>query len=262
MDNSIFLPTNENEVSAYLKQIRKYKVMTPKREREISKIMTSNNLTENVKEKIKNEVIHGNLRFVITICKEYQNQGVDFIDLISEGNYGLLKAFDNFEWERNIRFISYSKWWIKQAVLETLNKNSRTIRLPVNIIHEYYKVKKKINDMGFGEPILQLPKSICLDSAVNDDGHSLSDVIHDDNANEFSELDSKKVLIKKTMSILNKLDERERYIIKKYFGIGCEQENLEDIGDYLNLTKERVRQIKEKSIRKLRNETIELFELI
>jgi len=261
MEKTIFLPTNDNEVSVYLKEIRRYKVMTPKREKEISKIMLSNNITESMREQIKDEVIHGNLRFVITICKDYQNQGVDFIDLISEGNYGLLRAFDNFEWGREIRFISYSKWWIKQAVLETLNKNSRTIRLPVNIIHEYYKVKKKMSELGQSEQIGSLPKSVCIDSAINDDGYSLSDVMYDEDS-EFSDLDSKGVLIDKALSILERLDDREQYIIKKYFGIGCDSENLEDIGEYLNLTKERVRQIKEKSIRKLRNETFELFELI
>lgn len=254
---------NQGEISQYLKEVRKLKVMTPKREKEIAKMMLSNDLTDSEKESIKNEIILGNLRFVISVCKEYQNQGIDLADLISEGNYGLMKAFENFNWSKNIRFISYGRWWIKQAVLETLNKNSRTIRLPVNVIQEYYKIKKKLDGLNeaMSDKFENLPKSVGLETQINEDGSTMIDVIAgvDDN---FSDVDSKKKLNNKLHDILSILDDREKLIIERYFGIGCEAENLETIGFEIGLTKERVRQIKEKAIRKLRNETLELFDFI
>ena len=97
----------------------------------------------NKKKKIEEELMVGNLRFVISVAKEYQNQGVDFPDLIAEGNYGLIKAITNFDWSKGYRFISYAVWWIKQSILQCLNEHARTIRLPANIVQELYREKKR-----------------------------------------------------------------------------------------------------------------------
>ena len=124
------IPINQEEIQLYLKDIRKIKVMTPERERELSKLITSGTLTENEIKAINKELLEGNLRFVITVAKQYQNQGLDFPDLIAEGNLGLMKAINNFDWSKNLRFISYAVWWVKQSILQSLNDNARTIRLP------------------------------------------------------------------------------------------------------------------------------------
>ena len=117
------IPINQEEIQLYLKDIRKIKVMTPERERELSKLITSGTLTENEVKQINKELLEGNLRFVITVAKQYQNQGLDFPDLIAEGNLGLMKAINNFDWSKNLRFISYAVWWIRQSILQCLNEN-------------------------------------------------------------------------------------------------------------------------------------------
>jgi RNA polymerase primary sigma factor len=135
------IPINQEEISVYLKDIRKLTVMTVEREKELAKRMLSGELSKFEKEEIKKEILEGNLRFVITVSKQYQNQGLDLPDLIAEGNYGLLKAIENFDWSKNLRFISYAVWWIRQSILQSLNENSRTIRFPVNVVQELYKAK-------------------------------------------------------------------------------------------------------------------------
>jgi RNA polymerase primary sigma factor len=106
------IPINQEEISTYLRDIRKLKVMTPERERELSERMLSDNITQDEKLQIQKEILEGNLRFVITVSKQYQNQGLDMQDLIAEGNYGLLKAIENFDWSKKLRFISYAVWWV------------------------------------------------------------------------------------------------------------------------------------------------------
>jgi RNA polymerase primary sigma factor len=103
--------------------------------------MSSASITKSEKEKIEQEIIEGNLRFVITVAKQYQNQGLELCDLIAEGNFGLIKAIKNFDWSKNLRFISYAVWWVRQSILQSLNENARTIRLPVNIVQEVQKEK-------------------------------------------------------------------------------------------------------------------------
>ena len=105
---------NQEEISSYLKDIRKLKVMTAERERELSSLILDGECTEKQKQQIYTELLEGNLRFVITVAKQYQNQGLDLSDLIAEGNLGLMKAIQNFDWSKKLRFISYAVWWVKQ----------------------------------------------------------------------------------------------------------------------------------------------------
>ena len=172
-------PLNQDEIQIYLKDIRKLKVMTPERERELAEIINSGNLTDSDRDKINKELLEGNLRFVITVAKQYQNQGLDLSDLIAEGNLGLMKAIKNFDWNKDLRFISYAVWWVKQSILQSLNDNSRTIRLPVNVIQDLHKAKKEVEQNGgkLDDKFTSLPSIINLDMNINEDGDTLVDII-------------------------------------------------------------------------------------
>jgi len=258
-------PINQEEISIYLKDVRRLKVMTPERERELADRMLSGFLTKSEIDEIKKELLEGNLRFVITVAKQYQNQGLDLPDLIAEGNYGLLKAIENFDWSKKLRFISYGVWWIRQSILQSLNENARTIRLPVNVVQELHKAKKELdaNGIELPEKFHNLPTTIDLDSPVNEEGDTLLDMLTNPDADNPEKIFSTEGKLKdKLMGIMDVLDERERVIIEDYYGLSGSTRTLEDIGNDFNLTKERVRQIKEKAIRKLRNETSDLFDYL
>ena len=257
------IPINQEEINSYLKDIRKIKVMTPDRERELAEKMLSGNLSLSEKEEIQKELVEGNLRFVITVSKQYQNQGLDLPDLIAEGNYGLLKAIENFDWSKKLRFISYAVWWVRQSILQSLNENARTIRLPVNVVQELHKAKKDLELSGVELPdkFTNLPQVINLENPLNEDGDTLMDMLSNPNA-ELADagLSTEQTLKDKLLGMLDVLDEREKVIIQDYFGLSGSTRTLEDIGNDFDLTKERVRQIKEKALRKLRNETSSLFD--
>ena len=259
------IPINQDEIQVYLKDIRKIKVMTPERERELAERMKSDTLTKREKDAIHKEILEGNLRFVITVAKQYQNQGLDFPDLIAEGNLGLMKAIQNFDWTKKLRFISYAVWWVKQSILQSLNENARTIRLPVNVVQELHRAKKEV-DKGISElddRLATLPTTINLEQTINEDGDTLLDMIINQNASMPDEgLNTEEMLKEKLLSILSILDERERIIVEDYFGLTGTPRTLEDIGNDFSLTKERVRQIKQKALRKLRNECSTLFDYL
>lgn len=262
-ENKSSNPINQDEIQLYLKDIRKLKVMTPEREKTLSKQIIDKNCTEKEKEQIYKELLEGNLRFVITVAKQYQNQGVDLSDLIAEGNYGLLKAIKHFDWEKNNRFISYAVWWVKQSILQSLNDNSRTIRLPVNVVQDMYKEKKENQKTNkeLSDKFATLPKIIDLDMHINEDGDTLIDIIKNENIEAPDAMFSTKDELKQKMiNIMSVLEDREKIIIEDYYGITGTPRTLEDIGTDFGLTKERVRQIKEKALRKLRNECSDLFE--
>jgi len=257
------IPINQEEINLYLKDIRKIKVMTPERERQLALLMNGNEISDTRRKEIQKELLEGNLRFVITVAKQYQNQGLDFPDLIAEGNLGLMKAINNFDWSKNLRFISYAVWWVKQSILQSLNDNARTIRLPVNVVQDLHRAKKAIESNGgkLEDKFQNLPSMIDLDMNINEDGDTLVDIIVNNNADMPDEsFNSGDMLKIKLLSLLHILDEREKLIIEDYFGLSGTPRTLEDIGGDFNLTKERVRQIKEKALRKLRNESSVLFD--
>ena len=257
------IPINQEEIQLYLKDIRKIKVMTVERERELSKLIVSGTLTKQEIDEINKELLEGNLRFVITVAKQYQNQGLVFPDLIAEGNLGLMKAINNFDWTKNLRFISYAVWWVKQSILQSLNDNARTIRLPVNVVQDLHRAKKEIESNGgkLDDKFQNLPSMIDLDMNINEDGDTLIDIIKNEGADMPDEVfNSKDQLKAKLITLLNVLDEREKVIVEDYFGLTGTPRTLEDIGGDFNLTKERVRQIKEKALRKLRNDSSVLYE--
>ena len=264
-EKNLSIPINQEEIQLYLKDIRKIKVMTPEREKELSNMMKTGDLSETQKERVYKELLEGNLRFVITVAKQYQNQGLDFPDLVAEGNLGLMKAIKNFDWGKDLRFISYAVWWVKQSILQSLNDNARTIRLPVNVVQDLHKAKKEVEVNGgkLDDKFQNLPSMIDLDMNINEEGDTLVDIIKNDDAEMPDEVfNSKDILKQKLIEILDILDDRERVIIGDYFGLTGTPRTLEDIGSDFDLTKERVRQIKEKALRKLRNESSVLFDYL
>jgi RNA polymerase primary sigma factor len=257
------IPINQDEIQLYLKDIRKIKVMTPEREKELANLISSGLLNDKQKEEINKELLEGNLRFVITVAKQYQNQGLDFPDLIAEGNLGLMKAIQSFDWSKNLRFISYAVWWVKQSILQSLNDNARTIRLPVNVVQDLQRAKKLIESNGgkLDDKFQNLPSIVDLDMNINEEGDTLVDIIKNDQADMPDEVfNSKDELKNKLLSLLDVLDDREKVIIEDYYGLTGSPRTLEEIGGDFSLTKERVRQIKEKALRKLRNDSSILFD--
>jgi RNA polymerase primary sigma factor len=256
---------DQSEINLYLYDVRKYPALTREEEfKLIDKIKTGC-------QKSKDLLIYSNLRFVISMAKQYQNQGLSLSDLISEGNYGLIKAAERYNYDQtNVRFLSYAVWWVKQSMLQSLHENSRAIRLPVNIINEMNKLRKETpkeysaDENETPTSILGLPTITYLDAPFDDEGNSMYDVIEDVNSKRpdliFS--DDHDSLINRLKIVLSNLTDSEQYVVTKYFGLDGEPLTLQDISEELNLTKERVRQIKEKAIKKLRFYSKELFELL
>ena len=262
-DEKSVSPINQEEIQYYLKELRRIKVMTPERERELSARIQTEELTDKQKKEIHQELLEGNLRFVITVAKQYQNQGMDLGDLIAEGNIGLMKAIQNFDWSKNLRFISYAVWWVRQSILQSLNEHSRTIRIPVNVVQDLYKEKKRVEKTGdsMDDRFLFLPSIVNLETQINEDGDTLIDLIENkDSLRPDHSFHNNSQLKDGLLSILNVLDDREKSIILDYYGFSGTPRTLEDIGNEFSLTKERVRQIKEKALRKLRNESSNLFD--
>jgi|TARA_B100000287_G_scaffold429110_1_gene481783 RNA polymerase primary sigma factor len=261
--NNTFI--NQAEISHYLKDVRKVKVLTPEREKYLAKKMKSQTLRDSEIEKIHKELLEGNLRFVISVAKEYQNQGIPLSDLIAEGNLGLLKAIKNFDWDKGFRFISYAVWWVKQSILQSLNEHARTIRYPVNVIQALQKEKKKAEKeiSEFNSKLALLPTTINYDKPINEEGDTLIDILKNDNADDPEDVFADEVNLKTELgALMDILDDRERGIIQDYYGLTGTPMTLQEIGDELSLTKERVRQIKEKALRKLRNDSYQLLEYL
>ena len=266
--NKRFIETSEDSISNYLKEVRKIDLITPQDEVDLAK------KTLNGDDIALHKLVNSNLRFVISVAKEYQGQGVPLVDLISEGNYGLVKAAKKFDHTKGFRFISYAVWWVKQSILQSLCEHSRTVRLPVNIVNQLSKIKKEMSkfeqdnqrqptqiDMDLS--VLNHPTCGSLNEKINEDGDEVLDLVED---KTFEKPDSniltEEVLKKELNKTLSILSERENRIINMYFGVDGIPLTLEQIGQEFGLTKERIRQIKEKSLRKLKNNCDNLFEFV
>lgn len=217
-----------------------------------------------------------NLRFVVSVAKQYQNQGLSLPDLINEGNLGLIKAAEKFDETRGFKFISYAVWWIRQSILQALAEQSRIVRLPLNQVGALNKINKaqsrfeqENERMPSSEELAELvdiPREKITDTMrvsgrhvsvdapfVEGEDNSLLDVlVNDDSPNADRGLVNES-LNTEIERALQTLAPREREIVKSFFGIGCQEMTLEEIGERFGLTRERVRQIKEKAIRKLKN---------
>jgi len=267
MKKSIIVSTEE--IQQYIKDIRKIPVISHERQEEIFTQLKNPQINKTDRSRLFDELVVGNLRFVISVAKMYQNQGMDIMDLISEGNIGLIKAAEKFNPTSGLKFISYAVWWVKQSIMASLNENARTIRIPSNLVQEAQKQKKKeqvleedtflISD-DTNIPSSNLPYCVGLFSEINEDGDTLIDVIPNKNAESPEQyVNSTEEIKKKVELMLAILDERERTIIIKYFGLTGTESNLEDLGEEFGCTKERIRQLKDKAIKKLRNESFGLL---
>lgn len=223
-----------------------------------------------------------NLRFVVSVAKQYQNQGLSLPDLINEGNLGLIRAAQKFDETRGFKFISYAVWWIRQSILQALAEQSRIVRLPLNQVGSLNKITKELSKFEqenerrpSAEELaerLDMPvdkvsdtmkvsgRHISVDAPfVEGEDNSLLDVLPNDDSPMADASLNRESLSKEVDRALKQLYDREREILKMFFGIGCQEMTLEEIGAKFDLTRERVRQIKEKAIRRLKGEKSKLL---
>lgn len=266
------ISTRESQsLDRYLQEIGKVSLITPEEEVELAKQIQAGNQIALEK------LTKANLRFVVSVAKQYQNQGLSLGDLINEGNLGLIKAAKRFDETRGFKFISYAVWWIRQSILQALAEQSRIVRLPLNRVGALNKIGKELSkleqeyermpsaaelaeslEMTVSEVSDTLKISgrhLSVDApfAQGEDNRLLDVLENEETPNPDTELmgESLKVEIERALS---KLTKREAEVIRLYFGIGREHSlTLEEIGERFDLTRERVRQIKEKALRKLRH---------
>lgn len=264
--------TNRESASLdkYLQEIGKEELITVEEEVELAQRIKKGD------QAALEKLTRANLRFVVSVAKQYQNQGLSLPDLINEGNLGLIKAAEKFDETRGFKFISYAVWWIRQSILQALAEQSRIVRLPLNQVGSLNKINKafsKFEQEHERKPSpeelaesLELPADKVADTLrvsgrhvsvdapfVDGEDNSLLDVlVNNDSPNADKSLINES-LAKEIFRALATLTERESDIIKLFFGIGCQEMTLEEIGERFGLTRERVRQIKEKAIRRLRH---------
>jgi RNA polymerase primary sigma factor len=264
--------TNRESASLdkYLQEIGKEELITVEEEVELAqRIKKGDRLA-------LEKLTRANLRFVVSVAKQYQNQGLSLPDLITEGNLGLIKAAEKFDETRGFKFISYAVWWIRQSILQALAEQSRIVRLPLNQVGSLNKINKAFNkfEQEFERTptpeeladALELPKEKVSDTLkvsgrhvsvdapfVEGEDNSLLDVLINNDSPNADKTLIKESLAREIERALATLTERERDIIRLFFGIGCQEMTLEEIGEKFGLTRERVRQIKEKAIRRLRH---------
>ncbi len=255
----------------YLQEIGKVDLLTPEEEVDLAKRIKQGD------QEALEKLTKANLRFVVSVAKQYQNQGLSLSDLINEGNLGLIKAAQRFDETRGFKFISYAVWWIRQSILQALAEQSRIVRLPLNKVGSLNKINKAFSALEQEyerEPsadelaeVLEIAteevettlgvaaRHVSVDAPfVEGEDNSLLDVLENGNTPKTdNQLDYRESLRREIERSLSTLTDRQRDVVKLYFGINVEHSmSLEDIGEQFGLTRERVRQIKDKAINKLR----------
>ena len=267
------IPNRESaSLDKYLQEIGREDLITVEEEVELAQAIKKGD------RKALEKLTRANLRFVVSVAKQYQNQGLSLPDLINEGNLGLIKAAEKFDETRGFKFISYAVWWIRQSILQALAEQSRIVRLPLNQVGSLNKISKAFqkfeqeNERRPSAEELAIELDISVDKVtdslkvsgrhismdapfVEGEDNSLLDVLVNDDAPIADRTLINESLQKEIDRALATLTERESDIIKMFFGIGCQEMTLEEIGDKFQLTRERVRQIKEKAIRRLRQDS-------
>ena len=254
----------------YLKDINRIPLLTREEEAQTAQAVAQGNSAARAK------LINSNLRFVVTIAKGYQGRGMPLADLINEGNIGLINAADRFDAGRGYHFISYAIWWIRQSILQALAEQSRIVRLPLNQVGSLNKINKafskfeqeneRIPSTEELADVLEIAKEKIADTLrvsgrhvsvdapfIEGEDNSLLDVLVNNDSPVADRALINESLVREIERALATLTERERDIIKLFFGIGVQEMTLEEIGEKFGLTRERVRQIKEKAIRRLRH---------
>jgi RNA polymerase primary sigma factor len=261
----------KQSIEKYLEEIGGYSPLAPEEEIELARQIRKGNA------RALDKLVKANLRFVISVAKEYQGQGLPLQDLISEGNLGLIKAAQRFDETRGFKFISYAVWWIRQSILQALAEQSRVVRLPLNRVGAINKVGRALEELEkkFGrEPSMEeiadkmemtayevadvlktSARHLSLDEPFKEDeGNSLLDILESDRYAPPDETLMQESLQVEIDKVLSTLKPREAEIIRLYFGLdGDRPLTLEEIGEHFKLTRERVRQIKEKALRRLRH---------
>jgi len=264
-------PISEDILSLYLKEINKIPLLSREEEEELAKRAMKGD------EEAKQKLVEANLRFVVSIAKKYQVSGISLIDLINEGNLGLIIAADKFDYRKGYHFISYAVWWIRQSILKAIAEKSRLIRLPLNRTTDIRKIEESINkltaklkrtpsaaeiadhlDMENEEVSTLLNAAqgyISLENPIgNDDSSVLSDIISDKSAPKPDDNVMRSSLVESLNEALNSLTETERIIVNLRYGINNHKRmSLEKIGKKFGLSKERIRQIEKKAIKKLKH---------
>ena len=260
----------------YLQEISKETMISAEEEVELAQRIKKGD------QKALERLTKANLRFVVSVAKQYQNQGLSLPDLINEGNLGLLKAAERFDETRGFKFISYAVWWIRQSILQAISEQSRIVRLPLNQVGSVNKINREINrfeQLNERRPSVdEIAEKVDLphdkiDEAMAINGHQISvdapfvegednsllDVMANNDAPMADNSLVEESLRSEIQTALNALNERERNVVEASYGINQPELTLEEIGSKFGLTRERVRQIKEKAIRKLRNSKTNKF---
>jgi RNA polymerase primary sigma factor len=262
----------ERSLDLYLREINNTSLLTREEERELAKRIHKG------EEDALHRLVKANLRFVVSIAKQYVNQGLSLADLINEGNLGLIKAAHRFDEKRGFKFISYAVWWIRQAMLQALAEQSRIVRLPLNRAGTLYRIGKAARqldqELGRNPEVEEIAKKLnlsqeevrdtmqianshlSLDASFNNDQeeNSLVDYLADETQEPPDEMTFSNALSDDMVKALSTLTDREQTILMLYFGLGdAEPMTLEEIGKKMHLTRERIRQIKEKAILRLRH---------
>jgi RNA polymerase primary sigma factor len=262
---------DDGSLALYLKEISKYKALPIEDEAKLAVKIRGGDRDA------LDRLVKSNLRFVVSVSRNYQNQGLPLIDLINEGNLGLIRAAKRFDEKKNFKFISYAVWWIRQAILQALAEQSRIVKLPLNrvgAIHKIGMVQSKLEQKYSRNPnIEEIADELNIDTQdvheaikignshfsldaplQNGDDSKLLDLLQDERAESPDEGVMSISLHSEVDTVLEALSEREREVVKLYFGIGEETAyTLEEIGIRFNLTRERVRQIKEKALKRLKH---------
>ncbi len=270
------ITTRDKSLDKYLQEIGREELVSVDDEVELAQRI------KNGDQKALDKLIRANLRFVVSVAKQYQNQGLSLPDLINEGNLGLIKAAQRFDETRGFKFISYAVWWIRQSILQALAEQSRIVRLPLNQVGSLNKIGKALSKFEqeherrpSPEELakeVDLPVEKVLDSIkvsgrhisvdapfVEGEDNSLLDVLPNDDSPMADAGLNYESLSHEVERALRQLSDRERDILKMFFGIGCQEMTLEEIGAKFDLTRERVRQIKEKAIRRLKGQKSRLL---
>ena len=264
--------TNRESASLdkYLQEIGREELVSPEEEVDLAQRIRTGD------QRALEKLTRANLRFVVSVAKQYQNQGLSLPDLINDGNLGLIKAAEKLDETRGFKFISYAVWWIRQSILQALAEQSRIVRLPLNQVGSLNKINKalsKFEQENERQPsseelseMIDVPKDKISDTLrvsgrhvsvdapfVEGEDNSLLDVLPNDDSPSADRGLVNESLNTEIERALSTLSSREREIIKSFFGIGCQEMTLEEIGERFGLTRERVRQIKEKAIRRLKS---------
>ena len=266
----------DDPVRMYLKEIGRVPLLSAEREKELARIM-SEETDEEIKKAAKDELIEANLRLVVSIAKRYVGKGMFFLDLIQEGNMGLMKAVEKFDYSKGYKFSTYATWWIRQAITRAIADQARTIRIPVHMVETIHKVsrysRQMLQELGreatadeIGEKmgmsaekvreimkIAQDPVSLETPIGEEEDSH-LGDFIPDDDTPAPADAASATILREVIEKELNTLTDREAHVIKLRFGLyDGRTRTLEEVGKEFDITRERIRQIEAKALRKLRH---------